>query len=59
RAAYIAVIDRLVARGVRGVVLGCTEIELLVRQEDGPVPVFPTTRLHVEAAVDRALSVPG
>lgn len=56
RAAYVEVIDRLVTRGARGVVLGCTEIELLVRQQDSPVPVFPTTRLHVEAAVDRALA---
>ena len=36
-------------------VLGCTEIELLVGADDSPVPVFPTTRLHVEAAVDLAL----
>jgi aspartate racemase len=55
RATYRAVIDRLVARGARGVILGCTEIELLVSQDDSPVPVFPTTRLHAEAAVDHAL----
>ena len=51
RAAYLAVIDRLVARGAQGVVLGCTEIELLVGPDDVDVPVFPTTRLHVEAAL--------
>ena len=51
------VIRRLVAAGVEGVILGCTEIELLVGPDDSPVPVFPTTRLHVEAAVDRALGV--
>jgi aspartate racemase len=56
RAAYIAVIERLVAAGAEGVVLGCTEIELLIGQADSPVPVFPTTRLHVEAAVSRALA---
>jgi aspartate racemase len=56
RAAYIAVIERLVAAGAEGVVFGCTEIELLIGQADSPVPVFPTTRLHVEAAVSRALA---
>lgn len=55
RAAYRAVIERQVAAGAQGIILGCTEIELLISQEDSPVPVFPTTRLHVEAAVDRAL----
>jgi len=55
RAAYRQVIGRLVAAGAEGIVLGCTEIELLVGQEDSPVPVFPTTRLHVEAAVAAAL----
>lgn len=56
RDAFLAVIDRLVARGAEGVVLGCTEIEMLIRQADSPVPAFPTTRLHVEAAVDWALA---
>ncbi len=54
RAAYRQVIGRLVAAGAEGIVLGCTEIELLVGQQDSPVPVFPTTRLHVEAALDAA-----
>ena len=56
RKAYARVIADLVADGSQGVILGCTEIELLVRPEDSPVPVFPSTRLHVEAAVDWALS---
>lgn len=56
RAAYRRVIDRLVAGGAQGVILGCTEIELLVGPDDSPVPVFPTTRIHVEAALDRALA---
>ncbi|MGI5482416.1 aspartate/glutamate racemase family protein [Streptomyces lavendofoliae] len=56
RAVYQRVIDQLVADGAEGVVLGCTEIELLVGQEHSPVPVFPTTRLHAEAAVTAALS---
>jgi aspartate racemase len=55
RAAYRRVIDDLVVAGAEGVILGCTEIELLIRPQDSPVPVFPTTRLHAEAAVDFAL----
>ncbi len=55
REAYRRVIERLVDAGAEGVVLGCTEIELLVGAEDSPVPVFPTTRIHVEAAVTAAL----
>lgn len=55
RAAYRTVIQRLVEAGAQGVVLGCTEIELLVGQADSPVPVFPTTRLHVAAAVEKAV----
>lgn len=56
RQAYRDVIGRLVDRGAEGVILGCTEIELLIGEADASVPVFPTTRLHVEAAVDAALS---
>jgi aspartate racemase len=56
RAAYQRIIDAAVARGAQGVVLGCTEIELLIGADDCPVPAFPTTQLHVEAAVDLALS---
>jgi aspartate racemase len=56
RQAYREVIGRLVAAGAQGVILGCTEIELLVNQSDSVVPVFPTTRLHVEAAVAAALA---
>ena len=41
--------------GAQGIILGCTEIELLIGPADSPVPVFPTTRLHVEAAVDASL----
>jgi aspartate racemase len=55
RQAYQGVIGRLVEAGAEGVVLGCTEIELLIGQQDSPVPVFPTTRLHALAAVDAAL----
>ncbi|MGH8917645.1 MAG: aspartate/glutamate racemase family protein, partial [Actinomycetes bacterium] len=55
RAAYRDVITRLVAAGADGILLACTEIELLIGQDDSPLPVFPTTRLHVEAAVAKAL----
>ncbi|MGW4744737.1 aspartate/glutamate racemase family protein [Streptomyces sp. NPDC004290] len=56
RAAYQKVIEDLVANGAEGVILGCTEIELLIGPEDSPVPVFPTARLHARAAVEAALS---
>jgi len=56
RAAYRQVIARLVDAGAEGILLACTEIELLIGQADSPVPVFPTTRLHVAAAVDHALA---
>ena len=56
REVYRGVIRRLAEAGAEGIVLGCTEIELLVGQADSPVPVFPTTRLHVEAAVTAALA---
>jgi aspartate racemase len=56
RQAYREVVGRLVAAGAEGVILGCTEIELLVGPDDSPVPVFPTTRLHVAAAVDSSLA---
>ena len=55
RDAYRAVIARLVGRGAEAVILGCTEIMLLVRPEDSAVPLFDTTRLHAEAAVRRAV----
>ena len=50
-----AVIGRLTEAGAQGIILGCTEIELLVGAGDSPVPVFPTTQLHAQAAVDLAL----
>jgi aspartate racemase len=56
RRAYRRVIAELVDRGAEGVLLGCTEIDLLVGPRDAPVPVFDTTRLHAERAVDLALA---
>ncbi|TVR01694.1 MAG: aspartate/glutamate racemase family protein [Spirochaetaceae bacterium] len=56
RTAYVAVIDRLAASGAEAIILGCTEIGLLIRPADSPLPIFDTTRIHAEAAVERALS---
>lgn len=56
RDAYRRIIADLVAAGAEGIILGCTEIELLIGPADSPVPVFPTARLHAEAAVRLALS---
>lgn len=54
---YIQIIDRLVKEeGAEGVILGCTEIPLLINQEDVDVPVFDTMSIHVEAAVEDALN---
>ena len=55
RAAFIDIIGRLAQAGAQGVILGCTEIELLVRPGDTPLPVFATTSIHAAAAVDAAL----
>jgi len=55
RRAYVAIIEDLKRRGAEGVVLGCTEIPLLVKEKDSPIPVFDTTALHAAAAVDFAL----
>ncbi len=52
---FSRIIDRLAEAGARGVILGCTEIESLVRQQDSVLPVFATTRIHAEAAVEMAL----
>jgi len=56
RDAYRKVIARMVERGAEAVILGCTEIMLLVKPEDSAVPLFDTTFIHAEAAVERALS---
>lgn len=56
RAAYAAILRGLAQRGAQGVILGCTEIGLLVSQADSPVPLFDTTRIHAQAAVEWALA---
>jgi len=55
RDAYLRIIAHLVERGAQGIILGCTEIMLLVTPEDCPVPSFDTTTLHAVAAADYAL----
>lgn len=55
RAAHRRIIAGLVERGAQGVILGCTELMLLVKSDDSAVPLFDTTALHVQAAVDWAL----
>ena len=55
RQAYIDIIADLEARGAEGVILGCTEIPLLIKEKYSPVPVFDTTAIHAAAAIDFAL----
>ena len=55
RRAFLDIIAELAGRGAQGVILGCTEIGLLVRQEDTPVPLFDTTLLHAKRAALDAL----
>jgi aspartate racemase len=55
KAQYIDIIEQMINQGAEGIILGCTEIGLLVHQEDSRVPLFDTTRIHAEAAVEYAL----
>lgn len=55
RQKYLTIIQKLAGRGAQGVILGCTEIGLLVKQPDTPLPVFDTTLVHAVAAVEMAL----
>jgi aspartate racemase len=52
---YITVMQRLIAAGAEGIILGCTEIGLLIHAGDSQVPLFDTTRLHAVAAVEFSL----
>jgi aspartate racemase len=56
RARYVGIIKKLAARGAQGVILGCTEIPLLVSEADAGLPLFDTTLLHAQAALDYAIS---
>lgn len=55
RAEYIRIINNLATRGAQGIILGCTEIPLLVKQRDVSVPIFDTTTIHAKHAVEMAL----
>tara|TARA_R110000851_G_scaffold122292_1_gene251598 strand:+ start:795 stop:1490 length:696 start_codon:yes stop_codon:yes gene_type:complete len=56
RQRYLTIIDSLYAQGAQAVILGCTEIAMLVSQQDTPVPLYDTTALHAQKAVAWALS---
>jgi aspartate racemase len=59
RMKFLGIIDRLTGEGADGIILGCTEIELLFRPEDTKIPLFQTTRIHAEKAVELALRESG
>jgi aspartate racemase len=56
RRAFVSVIHRLARRGAEGVILGCTEIPLLIGEEDAGMPLFDTTVIHAEAALRYAVN---
>jgi aspartate racemase len=56
RSTVLRIMDGLASRGAQGIVLGCTELPLLIHREHTALPVMDTTRLHAEAAVERALA---
>lgn len=56
RKQYIEIMNSLVESGAEGIILGCTEIELLIHTGDVTVGLFPTTRIHAEAAVEKAIN---
>ncbi len=56
RAGFVVIISKLAARGAEGVILGCTEIPLLVSEADAGLPLFDTTAIHAEAALSYALA---
>jgi aspartate racemase len=56
RRTVVQLIDQMWDAGAEGVILGCTELEMLIKQPDSDLPVFPCTTLHVQAALDAALA---
>ncbi len=56
RTRYISIVDELVAQGAECIILGCTEIPMLISQDDFTVPVFDTTKIHSQAIVDYIIS---
>ncbi|MBT3144836.1 aspartate/glutamate racemase family protein [Neptunomonas phycophila] len=55
RQAYLAIIESLSEQGAQAIILGCTEIALLVKQTDTSVPLYDTTEIHAKAAISKAL----
>ena len=55
KAAFVMEIEKLASQGAEGVILGCTEIGLLIKQEDVEIPVFDTTLIHATKAAEMAL----
>ena len=55
RTLYLEVIDALTGRGAQAVILGCTEIELLIKDGDADIPLLETARIHAETAADVAV----
>ena len=53
---YILIIQKLIAEGAEGIILGCTEIPMLIKKDDVDIPMFDTTLIHSKAAVDFALA---
>lgn len=56
KASYISIVEDLVSRGAECIILGCTEIPLLISQDDFTIPVFDTTKIHCEAIVEYIVS---
>ncbi|MEK4092951.1 MULTISPECIES: aspartate/glutamate racemase family protein [unclassified Viridibacillus] len=52
---YLDIIDRLVERGAKGIILGCTEVGLIIKQQDTKIPLFDTTKIHAIESVKLAL----
>jgi aspartate racemase len=52
---YRQIIDKLIAKGAKGIILGCTELPLLIKEDDVPVPIFDTAKIHADAAVEFSL----
>jgi aspartate racemase len=55
KATFLTIINKLAAQGAEGIILGCTEIPILIKQQDCTLPVFDSTHIHASAAVDFAL----
>lgn len=52
---YVEIIQRLIGKGAEGIILGCTEIPMLIKQDDIDVPIFDTTAIHAKSAIEFAL----